>query len=116
MLATPQSVTVNTVAISLHRVIDESTASTYKSADGSLQLRVSHQETKTRTRRMARLDQTDIAADPLTAENQYQKAGVYIVIDEPNWGFSDADLGYLVEALKTWLTADHIAAMLSSRH
>jgi hypothetical protein len=65
---------------------------------------------------MARLDQTVIAADPLTAENAYQKAGVYLVIDEPNYGFSNDEVGYLVEALKTWLTSANITAMLASRH
>lgn len=116
MLSSPQSVTINAVATDLHRVIDEKTASTYASADGTLQMRVSHQETKNRTRRMVRLDQTVLAEDPLTAENQYQKAGVYVVIDEPSFGFSDTELDYLVDALIAWLTAANIGAVLASRH
>lgn len=116
MLSTPQSVTINTVATDLNRVLDKDFSSTYRSNDGTLELKVSHQELSTRTRRMARLDRTVIAADPLTAENAYQKAGVYIVIDEPNYGFANSDVQYLVEALKTWLTSANILAMLASRH
>jgi energy-coupling factor transporter ATP-binding protein EcfA2 len=65
---------------------------------------------------MARLDQTVIAADPLTAVNASQKAGVYIVIDEPQFGFDNASIENLVEAVKTWLTSANINAMLASRH
>lgn len=115
-LATPQSVTINAVATDLHRVSDDKNSSTYKSADDELELIVSHQQSKSRTRRMVRLNQTIIAADPLTAENSYQKAGVYVVIDEPIFGFDDTDLDYLVDGLIGWLTTANIAAVLASRH
>jgi len=116
MFATPQSVTVDAVATDLHRIIDEKTASTYVSSDGTLQLKISHQETKNRTRHLVRLDKTVVAADPLTAENAYQSAGVYVVVDEPLFGFADADLDDMADALITWLTPANIGALLSSRH
>lgn len=115
-LATPQSVTIDAVATDLHRIEDDQTSSVYQSSDDTLSLKVSHQKTKSRTRRMVRLDQTVIAADPLTAENVYQKAGVYIVIDEPLFGFDDSELEDLVEGLKTWLTSANILAVCASRH
>lgn len=116
MLSSPQTVTINTVDVNCNRTLSEGLSSKYVSADGTLELRVSHQETKTRTRRMARIDKTAIAADPLTAVNAYQKAGVYVVIDEPIYGFSNTDIENLVNALKTWLTSANIEAMLASRH
>lgn len=116
MLSSPQSLTIDAVATDYHRISDEKAASTYQSANGTLTFRVSHQVSKTRTRRMARLDRTVVAADPLTAENAYQKAGVYLVIDEPLYGFSDAEIEDLVEALKTWLTSANILALCASRH
>lgn len=115
-LATPQEVTVNAVATDLNLIESEKLSSTYQDAEGLLKLRVSHQLNKTRTRRMVRLDQTKIAADPLTAEQSYQSAGVYLVIDEPVVGFSDEELDYLVDALILWLTTANIAAVLASRH
>lgn len=115
-LATPQSVTINAVATDLHRVEDDKASSTYQSEDGTLSLKVSHQTSKNRTRRMIRLDKTVIAADPLTAENSYQKSGVYIVVDEPVFGFSDADLEDIVDGLTLWLTSANILAVLASRH
>jgi hypothetical protein len=90
------------------------TDSTYRTADETFQLRVSHQSTKSRTRRMVRLDQTIIAADPLSAINTSQSAGVYLVIDEPKFGFDDATLDYMVDALVAWLTAGNIAKLLGS--
>lgn len=112
MFTDPQSVTVNAVPISLPRVAVGDQVATYRSADEAVQMRVSHQSTKGRKRRMVRLDQTIIAADPLTAENVSQKAGVYLVVDEPNIGFTDAQLDYLVDALVAWLSSANIAKLL----
>lgn len=112
--ADPQSVTINAVPVSLPRVAIGSSDCTYRAADGSVQLRISHQATKGRIRRMVRLDQTLIAADPLTAENAYQKAGIYVVIDEPEVGFTDTQLDYLADALIAWLTTANIAKVLGA--
>lgn len=114
MFTDPQSVTVNTVAKSLPRISTEALSSKYLQAEGEFQLRISHQETKNRIRRMVRLDQTIIAADTLTAVNTRKTAGVYLVIDEPAEGFTDAQLGYLVDALKAWFTAGNTAKVLAS--
>jgi hypothetical protein len=65
---------------------------------------------------MSRIDRTVVAPDPLTGVNSYQKAGVYLVVDEPTFGFSDAEIIQLVDALKAWLTADNVSAMLANRH
>lgn len=112
--ADPQSVTINSEAQSLPRVAIGSSDATYRKADGTVQLRISHQSNKGRVRRMVRLDQTIIAADPLTAENDYQKAGVYLVIDEPEVGFTDTQLDYLVDSLIAWLSSANIAKVLGS--
>jgi predicted Zn-dependent peptidase len=115
-LATPQSITIDAVATDLNRIDGEGQWSLYASDDGTLSLKVSHQKSKSRTRRMVRLDQTVIAADPLTAENSYEKVGVYIVIDEPAYGFSDAEIEDIVDGLKAWLTSANILAVCASRH
>lgn len=115
-LATPQSITINAVATDLHRIEDDAKSSLYQSEDAQLSLKVSHQTSKNRTRRMVRLDKTVVAADPLSAVNSYQQAGVYIVIDEPEYGFADSDLEDIVDGLKAWLTSANILAVCASRH
>lgn len=115
-LSTPQTVTVDTVATDLNRISDDKLASVYKSADGNTTLTVSHQESKNRFRRMARLDRRVIAADPLTAVNSYQTVSVYLVIDEPVTGFTDTAIEGYVNVLKTWLSSANILAILASRH
>lgn len=112
MYADPQSVTINAVPVSLPRVSVGTSEATYRSADETVQMRISHQSSKGRKRRMVRLDQTVIAADPLTAENASQKAGIYLVVDEPSFGFDDEDLDYLADALIAWLTPANIAKLL----
>lgn len=116
MLTSPQSLTINAVANELNRIEDDKTSSVYANADGTLKFKVSHQESKSRIRRMVRLDKTVVASDPLTAENAYQRAGTYLVIEEPEFGFNDAELESLVKALTGWLTTANILAVLASRH
>jgi hypothetical protein len=61
MFADPQSVTINAVPVSLPRVSIGASDATYRAADETVQMRISHQSTKGRKRRMVRLDQTVIA-------------------------------------------------------
>lgn len=112
----PQNITVNTVSKSLPLVKSEGYASEYKTADEAYQMRISHQESKGRTRRMVRLDNRVVATDPLTAVSEYKTAGVYIVVDEPEYGFSDTELEYIIQALCDWLTSANIAKVLGNEH
>lgn len=113
MFSDPQSVTINAVPVSLPRISVGDGKATYKSADGTVEMRISHVLTnKNRNRHMVRLNKTVIAADPLTAENSSCEAGVYIVIDEPQFGFDDTNLDYQVDALIAWLTSGNIAKVL----
>lgn len=116
MLTSPQTVTINGAASTCNKVEENKNSSIYRTDDGNVSLTVSHQESKSRFRRMARIDKRIIAADPLTAVNAYQKLGVYVVIDEPTTGFADADIAFVVEALKTWLSGANQLALLASRH
>jgi hypothetical protein len=59
-----------------------------------------------RFRREVRLSQSKIAADPISAVNAESGTSVYLVVDEPRNGvFTDAEIGYLIDALKTWLSS-----------
>lgn len=108
----PQEITLDTVAISLPRVSIGPSEATYRNAEETIQMRISHQSGKGRKRRMVRLDQTVIAADPLTAENAEQKLGLYFVVDEPTWGFTDAQILSLFSALVVWLQPAEIGKLL----
>lgn len=112
--ADPQVVTINAVAQSMPRIQTEGGSSTYRTADETLQMKISHQSSKSRVRRMVRVDKTVIAENPLTAVNSSQKLGVYLVIDEPIFGFTDADIDYVVDGLVGWLTPANIAKVLGS--
>lgn len=113
--ADPQSVTINAVAKTLNRIKSEGTSSEYATEDEVFKMRISHQESKSRTRRMVRIDQRVVAADPLTSVNEYKTAGVYLVIDEPEYGFSDTELDYIVQGLKTWASPANVLKVLSNQ-
>lgn len=114
--ADPQTITVNSVAQTLNRVKDDGLASVYQTDDGLYKFVISHQETKTRFRRMVRVDQKVIAADPLTALNSYQSLGIYLVIDQPTYGFSTTQIDHVVQALKTWLSTANVTKLVASQH
>lgn len=113
----PQTITVNAVDKTLNRIKSDGYRSEYATADEEFKLIISHQEgSNGRTRRMIRVDQRVVATDPLTSVNEYKSAGVYFVIDEPEYGFSDTELDYQVQALCTWLSSANVLKVLSNQH
>lgn len=106
MLADPQSVTVNAVAIPLPRTQQGTSQNVYTSADGKTVMTTKQNVSASRFRREVRLAQTKIAADPISAINKESGLSVYLVIDEPRSGvFSDTEIGYVIDALKAWSTS-----------
>lgn len=114
MFTDPQSVTIDAVPHSMPRISTDGTKALYSEADETLKMTISHQESKNRTRHMVRLDMRVVAADPLTAVNEYKSAGVYLVIDEPEFGFADADLDNIVQGFTTWLTTANVLKVVAS--
>jgi hypothetical protein len=109
MLADPQVLTVDSVAKSMPRISTEAQQSLYSTADEEVKMRISHQESKGRTRHMIRADLRVIAANPLTSVNEYKTLGVYLVVDEPEYGFSDDAIKDLIAGMTDWLTASTMA-------
>jgi hypothetical protein len=114
MFADPQSVTIDAVPYSMPRIFSDGSASLYSTSDEALKMRISHQESKGRTRRMVRLDKRVVAADPLTAVNVYQTVGVYVVIDQPEFGFSIDNIDDIIQGFKTWLSTANVTKVLGS--
>jgi hypothetical protein len=112
MLADPQSVTINGVATSLPRTQQGTTQNIYTSADGNTSMTTRQNTTSTRFRREVRLSQKKIAADPISAVNKEIGVSVYLVIDEPRAGFTDTEIGYLIDALKAWSTSTNYNKVL----
>lgn len=112
MLADPQSVTVNAVAIPLPKTQAGLSQNVFVSADGNTTLTTKQNITASRFRREVRLSQQKLAADPITTLNSSKGVSVYLVIDEPKYGFSDTEIGYLIDGLKTWLTSTNYNKVL----
>lgn len=113
MLADPQSVTINAVATSLPRTNAGATQNVYTSADGNTYMTTKQNSTTSRFRREVRLSQNKVAADPISAVNKQEGVSVYLVIDEPRNGvFTDTEIGYLIDALKSWATSTNYNKVL----
>lgn len=115
-LADPQTITIDSTPYTLNRVKSDGYRSEYATADEEYRLTISHQDSKGRTRRMARLDQRVVAADPLTSINEYKSCGNYVVIDEPEYGFTDTDIANNVAGFNAWLDATMVGKILSGQH
>lgn len=111
--ADPQTITINAVAQSLVRIKSDGLTSEYATADGVYRFKISHQESGKRVRHMARIDKKVVAADPLTAINDYKSLGVYVVIDEPTYGFTDADINFVKAGFVTWLSDANVLKILA---
>lgn len=112
MLADPQSVTINSVATSLPKTNNGPTQNIYTSADGVTSMTTKQNVTAARFRREVRLSQHKVVADPITGLNKDLGLSVYFVVDEPRSGFSDTEIGYLIDALKAWLTSTNYNKVL----
>lgn len=116
MLNDPQVITIDTVESTLPRTESAGTKSVYRAPDMNLTLTVSHQLVKGRARRMVRLDRRAVVADPLTAVNDYENVGMFLVIDEPEYGFTDLVLEKTLTGFLAWFTSGNIAKVLGSEH
>jgi hypothetical protein len=103
MFADPQSITINAVAKSMARYLSEGLKSVYQTADETFRLTISHTKSGDRTRSMVRIDQRAIVTNPLDSTNDYDTLSFYCVLDRPSYGFTQAQIEYLVAGLKTWL-------------
>jgi hypothetical protein len=111
VFADPQSLTINAVATSFPLIKRVGQESTYRSGDAAYTLRISHQENG-RNRRVARLDNTKVSTHPLTGLQTEVSSSVYIVVDSAKFGYTDAELTSMVDALKAWLTSANVGRLL----
>jgi hypothetical protein len=111
MYADPQTITINSVAESFVRQgsTQPGRLGVFSTSDGEFTLNVRQDSTAKRFRREIRLSQKKVAADPISAANAEVSASVYLVIDEPRWGFTDAELAYLSDGLLDWYIASSYA-------
>lgn len=113
MFADPQTVTVNAVAQTLAAITRSEFKSVYREDIGEYQLEISHQEGKSRNRRMVRLTRTKIAADPfIPATNVEVSHSVYMVVDAPIVGYTNTELKDDALGLTAWLTSANVLKVL----
>jgi hypothetical protein len=85
----------------------------YQNSDRTVTFSVSQKTTnKDRVRVTVRLDVKAVVTNPLNSTDQdYDTNTVYVVMDRPLFGFSEADVEKHVEALKAFLTSTNIGKL-----
>lgn len=111
MLSDPQSITISGTAISLPRTSVGTDQAQYTSADGLVQLLLSHTYGK-RNRHVLRLNHNKITADPfIPADNVEVGVSMYTVFDMPPAGYSVADVIAVYAGWKALYTASSDAVI-----
>lgn len=102
-VADPQTVSISGTTTSLPRV--GSDPGKFASADGNISYDFSHSYGK-RTRRLVRINNLKIVADPLTpANNTYRSMSISIVADLPPVGYTAAEAKAVFDGFITQLQA-----------
>lgn len=105
-----QSLTVSGTASTLPRTGMGDSKGRWNASDGTLELSVSSTYGK-RTRRVARIQTSKIAPDPLiSSTNIKHSMSAYVVVDTPVTGFTVTEQKAIVDALAAWLAAGTGAA------
>jgi len=112
--ADPQSITpTGGSAISMPRISSGTLSGQFGSADGLTQLSISHQTVSGGVKRhLYRIDQSKLVADPFVpANSKYAKAYAYLVVGQPTYGYTAADVIALAGGMMTGLSATSFAAL-----
>lgn len=105
MALADQTVTINSVAISLPRTGSNMNSGKFASADGLVSETVSHQLGK-RIRHMFRIDHSKVAADPFLSDvNAKYSMSAYVVFDVPPVGYTVAEQKQVIDGFIAQLTA-----------
>lgn len=111
-LADPQSVTIDSVAVTLPNIGRSLTEGAYADATGEVNLSIRHNSAR-RTRHTVKLAKSLIVADPLVpSQNQNVSFSAHIVIDLPKNGIAVADATELANALVLWCTPANLAKVV----
>jgi hypothetical protein len=105
MFSDPQSVTINSVAISLPRTSAGVATGAFQAADGTVLETVAHAYGK-RARRTWRIQHSKVVPDPLVpAQNTPYSMTFYVVADVPLVGYSVAEQKQVIDGFITQLNA-----------
>lgn len=113
MFADPQTLSVNSTNTAFAKTKVGQSESTFTNAAETHAFTLKQNQTKGRFRREVRISQQKVAADPISAVNQAVGASVYLVIDEPKFGFSNAELEQLWATLVAFGTSANLNKLLN---
>lgn len=104
-LADPQSITINSIAVSLPRTSNGVNSGAFASNDGLVKETISHQYGK-RNRHLFRVDHSKVAPDPFVpSQNAKYSMSCYIVCDTPTTGYTVAEQKQVIDGLIAQLSA-----------
>lgn len=112
--ADPQSFTpTGGSAISLPRISSGVLSGQFGAADGLTTLSLSHQTVSGGVKRhLYRIDQSKLVADPFVpANSKYAKSYAYLVVGQPTYGYTAAEVIALAGGMLTGLSASSFAAL-----
>lgn len=89
--------------------------SVYRTSDGLTEVNVRQDVSAKRKRHEFRITRFKVAADPVSAVNQSVSASVFIVVDEPKFGFTDAELNEMTQGVIKWADGPNLGSLVQDQ-
>lgn len=106
MALADQTVTINSVAVSLPRTGSTLTSGEFTSGDGLVKEIVSHQKNAKRSRHLFRIEHSKVAADPFQSTiNAKYSMSAYVVFDVPPVGYTVAEAKQVIDGFFAQMNA-----------
>jgi len=112
MFADPVQILADNGVVDLPRVGMTPGLGTYRSSNDKYLMNIRQSDNGKRRRHEIRLTTSKIASDPLNASNAEVSTSVYLVVDEPKYGFTDTELVALLNALDGFTSDAGVRAKL----
>lgn len=97
------------------RAFQSGARTVYRDVGGEISVEINHQTTgKGRKRRMIKVTHEQLAASPyVTGSSVDAKASAHLVVDEPEFGFTAAQMTDIIDRLVSVLTPGNITKLLN---
>lgn len=114
----PITITINAVSTPFNKTSETPTSTRYMNSDESVETLITQEVTKAgRRRRKVRMTTFAVVIDSLSGGNERESFTVEFILDEPENGFSDTEIGYKISALTSVLNdATSRGRLLTGQH
>lgn len=113
----PQTITINSQAVSLNKIKEVGMTTVYQSGDKLDTLELTHLPGKgRRTRSLAKFTRKKLVTNPIDSSQDFDTVTISFQIDRPEFGYSLTEVDQITTGLKTWLSSANVQKLFEDQH